>query len=186
MYNNVFNSKDNIEFLKIIEDLRNNPTVKKMKLYRQHYSSSCYEHCLEVSFFSYKVCKKLGLDYKSSARAGLLHDLFLYNWRLPQNNLPVKGLHAFAHPKIALINSMKITRLNKKEKDIIVKHMWPVTLFNVPRYKESFIITIVDKYSALRSTYRFYKNKTIYMINLMKNQSDNNNHLREKVHINRI
>ena len=45
----------------------------------------------------------------------------------------------------------------KNEKDIILKHMWPVTLFQFPKYKESFIITIVDKLSALKSFYEYYE-----------------------------
>ena len=30
---------------------------------------------MEVSYKSYKIVKKFNLDYKSAARAGLLHDL---------------------------------------------------------------------------------------------------------------
>ena len=44
-----------------------------------------------------------------------------------------------------------ITDLTEKEQDIILKHMWPVTLI-LPKYKESFIITFVDKYCAIQET----------------------------------
>ena len=44
-----------------------------------------------------------------------------------------------------------------KEKDIIVKHMWPVTLLSFPKYKESFLITIFDKRSALKSFFEYNK-----------------------------
>ncbi len=159
MTSNVINSYNNIEFLKITRDIRMNSSVEKMKQFKQHYNTSCFKHCLEVSFLCYKVCKRLELDYVSAARAGMLHDFFLYDWREHQENLPVKGLHAFAHPKIALINSMKVSNLNEKEKDIIKKHMWPVTFFQIPKYRESFIITFIDKYSALKSGLKFYKNK---------------------------
>ena len=47
--------------------------------------------------------------------------------------------------------------LNDKEKDIIVKHMWPVTLLSFPKYKESFLITIFDKRSALKSFFEYNK-----------------------------
>lgn len=156
MYYNIINTKENIEYFKIISELLKDPNVVEMKNYRQHYSTSCFRHCLEVSYISYIICKKLGLDYVSAARAGLLHDLFLYDWRLPHKNLPIKGKHAFAHPKIALMNSAKLFELNEKEKDIIVKHMWPVTLLAFPKYKESFIITLVDKYSAIKSCIEYY------------------------------
>lgn len=61
--------KSKREFVSIAKDLIDNPTVKQMKNFRQHYNSSCYEHCLEVAYWSYLICKKLNLDYVSAARA---------------------------------------------------------------------------------------------------------------------
>lgn len=148
---------DDSEYCSIIQDILNNKTVQEMKKYRQHYNTSTYDHCLEVSYISYKICKKFNLDYKSMARAAMLHDLFLYDWRKSQRDVEIEGLHAFVHPKIALKNASKIFDLNEKEKDIIVKHMWPVTL-PFPKYKESFIITLVDKYCALHESFIHYKN----------------------------
>lgn len=151
--NNLRNEK---EFLCIIKDLTKNPLILQMKNFRQHYDSNCYEHCIEVAYLSYLFCKKLKLDYKSVARAALLHDLFLYDWRDSKKKLNLEGYHAFVHPKIALNNALKICELNDKEKDIILKHMWPVTFFNFPKYPESYIITITDKVSALKSFCDYY------------------------------
>ena len=75
------NTKELREFYIIVKDLINNPTVLQMKNYRQHYDTSCYDHCIEVAYWSYLFCKKFNLDYKAAARAGILHDLFLYDWR---------------------------------------------------------------------------------------------------------
>ena len=88
---------------------------------------------------------------------GILHDLFLYDWRNSKKELNLKGYHAFIHPKIALENASRLFKLNEKEKDIILKHMWPVTFFSLPKYKESYIITVTDKLSALKSFYEYYK-----------------------------
>ena len=143
--------KEYREFIDTIKDLNANSQVQNMRNYRQHCSVSCYKHCLEVSYMTYKYCKKHNLDYVSGARGAFLHDMFLYDWRIHQNDLPVKGLHAFAHPKIALINANKYFKLNEKEKDIIAKHMWPVTLFHIPKFRESFVVTISDKLSTLHS-----------------------------------
>lgn len=142
------------EFKSIIHDLIQNSTVQKMKQFRQHYDTSCYSHCKQVAFYNYLICKKLGLDYVSATRAGMLHDLFLYDWRVPSPEH--KNLHAFHHPRIALNNSMKLFDLNEKEKDIILKHMWPVTIIP-PKYKEGFIITLVDKYCALHESLLYYQ-----------------------------
>ena len=156
MFRNNINTQDNIEYIQIISEIFNNSTVQQMDNFRQHYDSTCLEHCLEVSYISYKICKKLGLDYVSAARAGLLHDLFLYDWRRSKKELNLSTYHAFIHPKIALENSLKLFNLNEKEQDIIVIHMWPVTFFHFPKYMESFIITLVDKYSALKSSKEYY------------------------------
>lgn len=150
--------QEDIDFYHIIEDIINNNTVRQMIQYRQHYDTSTFEHCLHVSYISYRFCKKHHLDYVSMARAAMLHDLFLYDWRKKQRDVEIDGLHAFAHPKIALQNASQIFKLNDKEKDIIVKHMWPVTL-PLPRYKESFIITFADKYSALKESFDYYFRK---------------------------
>lgn len=143
------------EFYLLIEDLISNETVQKMKEFKQHYNTSTYEHCFNVAFISYKICKKLGLDYKAAARGGMLHDLFLYDWRNSQKILNLERKHAFIHPKIALKNASELFDLTKKEQDIIVKHMWPVTL-SLPKYLESYIITFVDKYSAIQESCMFY------------------------------
>ena len=152
-------TKEQREFFNIIEDLIKSTPVQEMKKYKQHYDVSCYTHSLEVSYLTYLYCKKHKLDYVSAARGALLHDLFLYDWHVHQDNLPVKGKHAFAHPKIALINANKCFKLNKKEQDIIVKHMWPVTLFHIPKYRESFIVTLIDKGNALRSCRLYYSKR---------------------------
>jgi uncharacterized protein len=144
-----------IEFISIIEDFINNETVLQMKNYRQHYNTSTYDHCLNVAYLNYKICKKLKLDYISATRAGMIHDLFLYDWRKNCRTVEIDGLHAFVHPKIALKNASNLFDLNDKEKDIILKHMWPVTLA-FPKYKESFIITLTDKYSAIQEALDFY------------------------------
>ena len=77
----------NKEFIEITKDLLTNEKVKEMKNYRQHYDISTYEHCLNVAYISYRVCKKLKWDYKSMARAAVLHDLFLYDWRKSKEKL---------------------------------------------------------------------------------------------------
>ena len=142
------------EFQSIIKELISNDTVKQMKNYRQHYETTCYDHCYIVSYYCYKICKKYNLDYKSAARAGILHDLFLYDWRKRENGR--KGLHAFTHGKTACINACKLFDLNEKEKDMIIKHMWPVTVA-FPKSFEGFILTFVDKYCAMYESFEVIK-----------------------------
>ena len=146
------------EFIEITKELIENETVQDMKKYRQHFETSCYEHCFIASYYCYVICKKLKLDYVSATRAAMLHDLFLYDWRKRQNGR--KGLHAFTHGKTAYENASKLFDLNDKEKDIIIKHMWPVTLA-LPKYKESYILTLVDKYCALSESFNVFRSKFV-------------------------
>ena len=146
----------NDEFIQMIDDLLNNDTVKQMKNFRRHYETSCFDHCLIASYYCYLYGKKFNLDYVSCARAAMLHDLFLYDWRKKQDDR--KGLHAFTHPKTAYKNASKLFALNEKEKDIILKHMWPVTIA-LPKYKESYLLTLVDKYCALNESYQEIYNR---------------------------
>jgi uncharacterized protein len=109
---------------------------------------------MDVSYFSYKACKLLKLDHHSAARGALLHDFFLYDWRnhdVP--DLPEDKFHGIEHPKIALANAQKHFQLNDIETDIIIKHMWPLTLVP-PKYKESFIVSFADKYLASKDLSR--------------------------------
>ena len=143
------------KYIMIISDLINQEKVQEMKLYRQHHHINCFEHCLFVSYNTYLMCKKYNLDYISAARAGMLHDLFLYDWRKRENG--IKGLHAFTHGKTAYKQASTFLVLNDKEKYMIIKHMWPVTLA-MPKYKETFIITLVDKYFAVAEAFIKIKN----------------------------
>ena len=72
-------NKSTQEFDDIIRNIIENQKVQEMKKYKQHYETSTFDHCYMVSYYCYKVCKKLKLDYKSAARAGMLHDFFLYD-----------------------------------------------------------------------------------------------------------
>ena len=140
-------SKESREYFEYVKDLLDNEVVSEMKKFRHHYSTTCYQHCLNVSYYNYIVCKKLGLNAKAAARAGMLHDLFLYDWRdepRKKGELP----HGFTHPRIALENAKEHFELDKVEEDMIIKHMWPLTV-KLPKYAESYVIVMIDKYAAM-------------------------------------
>lgn len=144
------------EFQMIIKELITNKTVQQMKNYKQHYETTCFEHCYTAAYYCFSLCKKYHLDYKSATRAAMLHDLFLYDWRVRQPDR--KGFHAFTHGRKACENACKIFDLNEKEKDIIIKHMWPVT-FEFPKSIEGFILTVVDKYCAIMESFDVLKSR---------------------------
>ena len=151
------------EFKEIIKDIASNPNVISLRERTQHENKSRYYHCLRVSYYTYYLCKKLGLDYVSAARGAMLHDFYFYDWR-DKKVEGQKKFHAFRHPNIALKNAIDLFDLNDKEKDIIEKHMWPLTIVP-PKCKEGYIVTLVDKYCATNEFIKNVKNKISIKIN---------------------
>ena len=60
-------------------------------------------------------------------------------------------LHGFTHAKRALKNAEKEFSLNPIERDIIIRHMFPLNI-KPPKYRESIIVCIADKISATIET----------------------------------
>lgn len=137
-------------------ELLKSADVQRMSTFIQHANISCLEHSISVAYYSYWLCQKFNLhvDCRSIIRGALLHDFFLYDWHKSSNR---KGLHGFTHPKTALENAEEHFLLNDMEKDIIVKHMWPLTL-TPPKYRESFIVSLSDKFCSVIETLRLYPN----------------------------
>lgn len=146
------------EFYEEAKEILEHPVVLQMKQFNHHSQTSCYQHCVHVSYYCYRIAKILGWDAKALMKGGLLHDLFLYDWHdyTPGEN---ERLHGFEHPNKALFNAHKYFKLTRKEGDIIVKHMFPLTL-TLPSYKESYVIIMVDKFvSSCEVLDRFFKTK---------------------------
>lgn len=150
------------EFIDCIQDIIENPVILEMNDYIQHGTTSCLTHCIDVAYKSYKAAKRFGFDYKSCARAGLLHDLFLYDW----HDIDLTKLHGFTHPSMALKNANNNFDLNKVEKDIILKHMWPLTVIP-PKHFEGFIIVWYDKICTITE---FFKR---FSLSVLKKQTKN-------------
>ena len=136
----------------VVADLWNHEAVQSMEQYCQHGTTTCLRHCVRVSYLSYRYCLARGLDARAAARGGLLHDLFLYDWhtyRRPRG----ERLHGFEHPRKALRNARSLFSLTPVEEDIILHHMWPLTLA-LPATPEARVVTMVDKYVSLLETFR--------------------------------
>lgn len=130
-----------LEYQSCVKGILNHSMVQEMDNHYQHCNTSRLQHSINVSYYSYRICRLFNWDYKSAARAGLLHDLYFYSWT---DDKKERSGHLSKHPKIALENARNITNINKIEEDAIVKHMWPCT-FMPPRYKESYAVTMADK-----------------------------------------
>lgn len=137
---------------KAIKDINSNASSKfnKTKHFVQHGNTSVMKHCISVADMSLSMAQLLhiNVDKKSMVRGALLHDYFLYDWHEPSK---WHSVHGFRHPFIAFNNAKHDFNLNNREKDIIIKHMFPLVPI-VPVCRESWIVTTADKLCSTRET----------------------------------
>lgn len=119
----------------------------------QHGNVSVYEHVTSVAEQSCRMADALSrtglsVDRASLVRGALLHDYFLYDWHDPD---PSHRLHGFRHPFVALANAEHDFSLTPREKNVIVRHMFPLVPVP-PTCREAWIVSVADKVCALRET----------------------------------
>ena len=153
----MWSSKTKEEFYTCIADLIEEPAVQAMDDIPQHAGGvSCLDHCIFVSYLSFALCRRWRLDYVAAARAGLLHDLYLCDWKKVRVS-PWQRL--LVHPQMALENAEQFG-LSELERDIILKHMWPLSSGS-PKYKESYIVSTADKICATIEALNLHRWKRI-------------------------
>jgi uncharacterized protein len=137
-------------FMSCIADLYKTPQVQSLNEFEQHLEINRLQHITSVSYLSFRMCRKLDLDWRTAARGGILHDLYYYDWR--ENDWSHRP-HGYLHPLFALKNARELCGpLDKKTENIIIRHMWPLTPVP-PLFKEAFIVSIADKYCATKELY---------------------------------
>ena len=153
---NMPNYKEDIQYMNIIRHIINNEDFMVLKDVK-HHNITRLDHSLKVSYYSYKISKLLHLGYEETARAGLLHDFYLEQIDEQEKIKDKILLFSTEHPKTAVNNSLKYFDLSDKEVDIIKTHMFP-TSFAIPKYMESWIVSIVDKFVSTKEFgYKFHQ-----------------------------
>ena len=158
--------KDFYTWYKIVRKILKNKEFQKRRLFLHHENESLWTHSIKVSFLSYKYALKHNVNAYNCAVAGLLHDFYTKAWQyseelesldikyrekfIKKEKCKFKDLHGISHPKEALNNSKKYFNkyLNERIENAIETHMFPLSLINgqIPKYKESYVITMIDKY----------------------------------------
>lgn len=130
-----------------------NSRVEESKKYYQHGNTSVYQHSLRVTYASCLFAQKYNLpvDYRALIRGAFLHDYFLYDWHDKEHKH--KRPHGFYHPRAALNNALEDFDLSKKEKNIILRHMFPLTLVP-PVCLEAWIVCFIDKVCSTKETFQ--------------------------------
>jgi len=140
-----YNQKSRGEYKDSMSELLAHDKLKLLDTYKQHYKYTRLKHSIDVSYYSFYLAKLFRCDQISAAKAGLLHDLYFHERAGFKENMKMLR----QHPKDALKNAREICDLNEIEQNIILRHMWLVTL-RPPKYKEGYIVTFVDKYCAAK------------------------------------
>jgi uncharacterized protein len=149
----LFDSINERSYAVCVSDLLDSPEVKSMKKIRHHIFVNCYQHSLFVSYVAFLLARRWGLDYVAAARAGLLHDLYLYD---PRDKTQYEGNQCFAHPVAALKNASQLTELSEKEQNAILSHMWPLSK-KMPHSREAVVVNLADKFCATLEVSNLYR-----------------------------
>ncbi len=109
----------------------------------QHGSTSVYAHSIRVAYYSLSMADFLHLrrNRRELVRGALLHDYFLYDWHEKDRT---HNLHGFRHPFTALRNADADFTLSRRERNIILRHMFPLIPVP-PSCLEGWIVCLVDK-----------------------------------------
>lgn len=141
-------------------DILESENFKKTQKHIQHGTMTVHNHVMDVARYSLLLNKKLGLrcNKHDLVRGALLHDYFLYDWHDKAYLTERKRLHGFRHPGIALVNAEKEYELNDIQREIIKKHMWPLSVVP-PTCREAWVVTAADKYCSLMETVGLHKGR---------------------------
>ena len=152
------------EYLGIINHILRNDEFKKMNEIK-HHNTTRMNHSLKVSYYSYVIAKSLKLDYEDVARGGLLHDFYTEEIRKCKKIKDKVLIFSTKHPNSAVINASNNFELSEKEVNIIKSHMFPVD-YRIPKYAESWIVSLVDKTLSFGEVYKRFSSKLGYLSNL--------------------
>lgn len=145
------------ELRRYASDILHSENFNSSKNNMQHGTISVKEHSIQVARQSVLLSDLLGVAHnrRDLVRGALLHDYFLYDWHHIDRENPHR-LHGFYHPARALKNAAAEYELTDRQKEIIVKHMWPLTI-KPPMCREAWIVTAADKYCSFLETIHLQK-----------------------------
>ena len=104
---------NNKEYMNIICDILDNDDFVSLEKCK-HHGINRLEHSMRVSYYSYYIAKKLKLNFRETARGGLLHDFFHV-----EELAPKKQKFCFAvHPYQSLNNATILSTMHTSQLSI--------------------------------------------------------------------
>lgn len=135
----------------VLSELEQEGNLAHEKNAIQHGLTTVYEHSVGVAGAGLKLAEffHLKVNEKALIRGALLHDYFLYDWHIKRKG---HHFHGFTHPATALRNAEKEYNLGDIERNIISRHMFPLTIVP-PMCREAWLVCLADKYCAVKETF---------------------------------
>ena len=139
---------NNREYIETMEELLADPQVQSMGEMAHHIQSTTLSHSIHVTNTACKMADALHLKVhtKDLVRGCMLHDFYLYEYAKTDLNA---YQHGTGHASVALENARERYDLSEIEQNMIYSHMWPLNITHLPKYKESALIVLADKYCAM-------------------------------------
>ena len=170
-YLNFIDKKDNYdEWLRIVKPILLSDEFQKRLNFKHHHHSVFY-HSVLVSYNSFEYAVSHNVNPYNCAIAGLLHDFYPYPWQyseeLEEMNPKYKERlnkkkklfekHGFTHAREALenVNKYYSEYSNDRIDNAILRHMFPLNIA-VPKYKESWVVTLEDKIVSVKELLNMY------------------------------
>lgn len=130
----------------LYDNVSHDPRVTAMKQFTCHGGTTVYDHSRYVTAMACRIANLFHVDKEKYGRlvlAGLLHDFYCYEYH--GHRTKMGGWHAWRHPAVALDNAKAITPVGPRLANAIRAHMFPGTLFHMPRYAEAWAVNAADK-----------------------------------------
>lgn len=154
-------------------DVLKSEEMKKAFEQTHHQWSTVGEHTFRVAFSSVMICYALRkLNIKVSIPAvvvgALCHDLGILGRSEKFSSVRECSRE---HPK----DSVEVARgivgeMPEKTEDIIVRHMWPAGEAEVPNSIEGVVVSVADKYSAVKDLVKGSEIKNTGVKNYLRNE----------------
>ena len=103
--------------------------------------------------------------YKKIIKPIIRHSVFKETYNIEHHGISRMEhslkVDVFIHPKKTLTTSKEYFTLNEIEENIIESHMFPL-YHRLPKYKESILVSLVDKFIGSKEMLKSFRCRTIY------------------------